>query len=681
MATVRITLLLCITLSLCIPSGSYGAVLVSGGTAQQGSGDNTNRLIKIEVHSVKIDCNVASRFAHTVMTSTALNKANVSQEVFFEVELPKTAFITNFSMEIEGKTYVGEVKEKEKAKKQYEKAVSSGQTAGLVKASGRKMEKFSVSVNIAAHSGVTFTLTYEELLQRRFGNYEIMIRVKPKQLIVADIHEPQGIAFLDAYGTFITNELLPLVEKTVTDKKAHVSFSPTIDQQRKCPDCDGTLIDGDFFIKYDVKRTQGIGDVQTKEALLSILKDLPENDYFGIVIFSNDINVWRPYLSQATPENIQLAQKFIMSLQAGGGPRDLPQIQESIRDAIGGNITLFCLGFGYDVDYPFLDVLAKQNNGLARRIYEDSDAVLQLQFQNDFVVKGQASTQERKTTFPDEEYIFGDFTERLWAYLTIQQLLDKKDKGSAEERVNATAEALELSLKYNFVTPLTSMVVIKPQKEEKPEDALIADKLTEVDGDPHFIIELPDQNDALCFNIDEKPGTIFNLVKDPLTGIVVNGQTIGDKKVDPGTRVNTYFGSFGIIHDKFGIRLMVSTQKILVSDHGKVARLFWSDNTSVKGPNMDLQVTKDRSLTVSLRNSVKFVIILHKVWKKHPYHQDYLGFYTLDSHFFSQSVHGLIGQFYNGVEFEVSEVFPGQDEGKPDALMFVKGHRVVVTRS
>uniref|UniRef100_A0A4W4E808 Inter-alpha-trypsin inhibitor heavy chain H3 n=1 Tax=Electrophorus electricus TaxID=8005 RepID=A0A4W4E808_ELEEL len=604
---------------------------------------NFKRWFKISL-IFSIDCNVASRFAHTVMTSTALNKANVSQEVFFEVELPKTAFITNFSMSIEGKTYVGEVKEKEKAKKQYEKAVSSGQTAGLVKASGRKMEKFSVSVNIAAHSGVTFTLTYEELLQRRFGNYEIMIRVKPKQLvqefqIVADIHEPQGIAFLDAYGTFITNELLPLVEKTVTDKKAHVSFSPTIDQQRKCPDCDGTLIDGDFFIKYDVKRTQGIGDVQivngyfvhffapsdlpqvpknvifcidvsgsmygkkimqTKEALLSILKDLPENDYFGIVIFSNDINVWRPYLSQATPENIQLAQKFIMSLQAGGGtnlhdgviksiemlykemktnsladnsvpmiilltdgvpntwPRDLPQIQESIRDAIGGNITLFCLGFGYDVDYPFLDVLAKQNNGLARRIYEDSDAVLQLQ------------------GFYDE-----------------------------------------------VASPLLSEV--------------------------HF--NYPDNT------VSALTGSYFK-------------QLFNGSEIVVAGRLND------IAMNDFPIEVSALGCEKATSRSIRCANYKGSSSFS----SMDLQVTKDRSLTVSLRNSVKFVIILHKVWKKHPYHQDYLGFYTLDSHFFSQSVHGLIGQFYNGVEFEVSEVFPGQDEGKPDALMFVKGHRVVVTR-
>ncbi|XP_058229135.1 inter-alpha-trypsin inhibitor heavy chain H3-like [Hemibagrus wyckioides] len=57
--------------------------------------------LQIEMQKVKINCIVTSRIAHTVMTSTALNKANISQEFYFEVELPKTAFITNFSMEIE----------------------------------------------------------------------------------------------------------------------------------------------------------------------------------------------------------------------------------------------------------------------------------------------------------------------------------------------------------------------------------------------------------------------------------------------------------------------------------------------------------------------------------------------------------------------------------------------------
>uniref|UniRef100_A0AAZ3SVU0 Inter-alpha-trypsin inhibitor heavy chain H3 n=1 Tax=Oncorhynchus tshawytscha TaxID=74940 RepID=A0AAZ3SVU0_ONCTS len=796
-------------------------------------------LSQVEVYSVKVACKVASRFAHTVITSSALNKANSSQEVFFEVDLPKTAFITNFSMSIEGQTYTGEVKEKEKAKKQYQKAVSTGQTAGLVKASGRKMEKFSVSVNIAANSNVTFILTYEELLQRKLGQYEIMTQVKPKQLvqhfeIVADIYEPQGIAFLDAYGTFISNELLPLVEKTVTDKKAHISFCPTMDQQRKCPGCDGTLIDGDFVIKYDVNRAETLGDIQivngyfvhffappdlprvpknvvfvidrsgsmsgnkmhqTREAMLTILNDLHEDDYFGIVTFDHHISTWKGSLTKATTGNVSEAKGFVKGIQHSGytdingalmkavdimmkdkqankftersvsmiilltdgmpnsGVSSTPQIQENVRDAMGGNMSLFCLGFGNDVDYSFLDVMSRQNQGLARRIYEGSDATVQLQgfyeevaspllsevdlhypdnlvnslttshykqlFNgSEIVVAGRltdnsldnflvevfakgvrnrqtgttqhASAQEWDILYPEQEYIFGDFTERLWAYLTIQQLLKT---GTAEEKGNATAQALEMSLQYSFVTPLTSMVVTKPKTEEEQEEPLIADKKGEgdttstsgksiyglskvsltvfssLDGDPHFMIELPEQEDALCFNIDDRPGTIFNLVRDQLAGVLVNGQTIGDKKVAPDGKVNTYFGRFGIVHQGLGVRLEVTTHDITVSQNGKQAKLFWSDT-----------VTKDRSLTVTLRDSVRFVVILHKVWKQHPYHQDYLGFYTLDSHLLSPSVHGLLGQFYHGVQFEVRDMRPGEEPEKPDATMLVKGQELTVTR-
>lgn len=38
-----------------------------------------------------------------------------------------------------------------------------------------------------------------------------------------------------------------------------------------------------------------------------------------------------------------------------------------------------------------------------------------------------------------------------------------------------------------------------------------------VDGDPHFMIEI-DRGDALCFNINGNPGTVFNLVRDVKSG-------------------------------------------------------------------------------------------------------------------------------------------------------------------
>ncbi|XP_060926103.1 inter-alpha-trypsin inhibitor heavy chain H3-like isoform X6 [Limanda limanda] len=619
------------------PSLTQGALVISGypdatqetrGAARSMQKRSTNEATsQVEVYSVTVECTVTSRFAHTVMTSKARNQANSSQEIFFEVDLPKTAFITNFSMEIEGQVYVGEVKEKEKAKKQYEKAVSSGQTAGLVKASGRKMEKFSVSVNIAANSSVTFILAYEELLQRKMGQYEILTRVKPKTLvqefqIVTNIFEPQGITFVDAHATFLSNDLLPQVDKTVTDKKARISFSPTVEQQRKCPGCDGTLIDGDFVIKYDVNRAEGFGDIQivngyfvhffappdlprlpknvvfvidrsgsmsgrkmeqTRQAMLEILKDLHEEDHFALIPFDHSITPWLPSLSKATEENVNDARSYVRLMQDNGGTNindavlrgvtmlgkdreekklperssdmiilmtdgmpnsgetNLQRIQENVHSAIRGNMSLFCLGFGDDVDYSFLDVMCKQNKGLARRIYEASDAAIQLQgFYEDvssplllevdvrypdnavgflttnhfsqlfngseivvagrltdndldnfmvevfgegpeekYKVQGKASALNWNVVYPDEEYIFGDFTERLWAYLTIQQLLDKNKSGTPDEKVNATARALEMSLQYSFVTPLTSMVVTKPETEDGTESPLIADKLTE----------------------------------------------------------------------------------------------------------------------------------------------------------------------------------------------------------
>ncbi|XP_013917899.1 PREDICTED: inter-alpha-trypsin inhibitor heavy chain H3-like [Thamnophis sirtalis] len=181
----------------------------------------------IEIYWVKIDCSVTSRFSRNVITSRAVNRANVSKEAQFDVELPKTAFITNFTLTVDGVTYPGIIKEKEAAQKQYQQAVSRGETAGLVKAAGRKTEKFSVSVNIASSSKVTFQLTYEELLKRKLGKYEVFIKVNPKQLvnkfeIEANIFEPQGISELEVEGTFLSNELLPVVKKSFSGKKVRL---------------------------------------------------------------------------------------------------------------------------------------------------------------------------------------------------------------------------------------------------------------------------------------------------------------------------------------------------------------------------------------------------------------------------------------------------------------------------
>ncbi|XP_015257104.1 PREDICTED: inter-alpha-trypsin inhibitor heavy chain H3-like isoform X2 [Cyprinodon variegatus] len=826
---------------------------------------------KVEVYSFEVACTVTSRFAHTIITSKALNKAANSQEISFEVELPKTAFIANFVMEIDGQNYAGNVKEKEKAKTQYEKAVSKGQSAGLIEVSGRKMEKFTMSVNVAAGSNVTFILTYEELLKRTMGQYEILTRIKMKQpverfKIAVDIYEPQGLAFVQATTTFASNELLPLIEKTTTATKAHITFSPTA-EQHQCLQCPQELINGDFIVKYDVKRVKGFGEIQivngyfvhffsppglarvpknvvfvidksssmwgtklmqTKEAMQSILNEIHEDDHFTITEFESSNVYWREQLTRATKQSVSEAINYVKSIRAQGGTningavlsavhtlkkgreektfpersvdmiilltdgmpnigtKNIWEIQENVRTAIGGKMSLFCLGFGNYVEYSFLDVMSRENKGIARRIFTGSDAAIQLKgfyeevsspllsevemrypdnavssltetqysrlfngseivvagrlndsFMDNFLVEvsgqgaegeiheqGKAGVLSWDMVYPEEEYIFGDFTERLWAYLTIQQQLEKSGIASEQEKDQALAKALSMSLRYNFVTPLTSMVVTKPETEK----TFIADKLTEdqrqnvelgrnppdlnqrkpasnrvqgngnppdlnqrkpasnrvqgnVDGDPHFMIELPDRGDALCFNINDKPGTIYNLVKDKKSGFFVNGQIIGKKKFSADAKNNTYFGRFSVNHQKLGVKLDVSIDDILVFNNGKQIRLKWSDAASIKEASLVLRLTNNCTLTVMLRHSVKFMIIKHtKIWKKHHFQQDYLGFYTLDSHHLSSTVHGLIGQFYHGVEFELTDLYPGEFGERLDAVMYIKGQTLNVTR-
>ncbi|XP_048029080.1 inter-alpha-trypsin inhibitor heavy chain H3-like isoform X2 [Megalobrama amblycephala] len=73
-----------------------------------------------------------------------------------------------------------------------------------------------------------------------------------------------------------------------------------------------------------------------------------------------------------------------------------------------------------------------------------------------------------------------DFMQRLWAYLTVKQLLERQVLLQGQEKEDEEKEALKLSLKYQFVTPLTSMVVTKPQKDEVE----VADKPKEGGEDP-----------------------------------------------------------------------------------------------------------------------------------------------------------------------------------------------------
>ena len=205
------------------------------------------------------------------------------------------------------------------------------------------------------------------------------------------------------------------------------------------------------------------------------------------------------------------------------GERTPDQIVMNARTALTNTrISLNCLGFGLNLNFELLERLALANNGIVRRIYEGSDAASQLEgffeeisqpILSNIVIGYPTSSVETisNTDFPllfngSELVVAGKFsvdscgssqtvpftvtgsgasnqltfesqieangeteivglrpsTERLAAYLSIQQLLEKVAiTTDTSESAAIEQEALAMSLRYNFVTELTSLIVVE----------------------------------------------------------------------------------------------------------------------------------------------------------------------------------------------------------------------------
>merc|ERR1712226_631178 len=323
------------------------------------------------------------------------------------------------------------------------------------------------------------------------------------------------------------------------------------------------------------------------------LDDLNESDFFNMIEFNGDVRHWSregftgsktEEFYPATEENKNKAITSVLELAAGGGtnlneailaglevaetalqrealPRDVKSLVVFLTDGLGStpgeviksNIKtknrdlqtpVFTVAFGADTDLSLLQSIASQNNAVSQRIYEGSDAALQLEdfyaqisspvlsnlkFEyvggldnssvsetelNTFFRGGELIVSGKLSTLDDEPPSFGvkisglgkaglpyhreldicprtsttdphpapqclqprvypkseaqSFLQKLFAFQHIRQVLKKRDlEQIEEEKQKLTTTALELSLKNNFVTDLTSLVVIKPDETPK----------------------------------------------------------------------------------------------------------------------------------------------------------------------------------------------------------------------
>merc|ERR1711962_934386 len=184
---------------------------------------------------------------------------------------------------------------------------------------------------------------------------------------------------------------------------------------------------------------QGEKITQLQDAMFTILDSLPEHDYFSIITFSYDVQVWTSpeiipiddsldpssqFIMQATKNNRDVAIAFTNGLVANGGtninsamlqglelakenlervraiPKNentqamvvfltdgvptsgvtsKPMIKSNIVEANDLKMPLHCLAFGRDADFKLMKEISEEADSWAKMIYEGADAAIQLE--------------------------------------------------------------------------------------------------------------------------------------------------------------------------------------------------------------------------------------------------------------------------------------------------------------
>uniref|UniRef100_A0A8C7F166 Inter-alpha-trypsin inhibitor heavy chain 2 n=1 Tax=Oncorhynchus kisutch TaxID=8019 RepID=A0A8C7F166_ONCKI len=326
----------------------------------------------ITVKSYKVESRITSRFCHTTVKSSVVNSGPNAQSIGFNVQIPKQAFITNFTMNVNGITFVGSVKEKTVARNLYAQARARGKAAGLVRYR-TDMETFKTEVHVPPGSKIEFELHYQEMMQRKLGFYEHSLHLQPGRLVPqfqvdVYIYEPIGIASVETPNT-LGEHFSGMAKLTSSKDKAHVVFKPSLQQQRKCENCTTSAIDGIFTVKYDVLRDSNAGELhvsdghfvhffapanlsplpknivfvidvsgsmwgvkmkQTVEAMQTILDDLTMDDYFSIVDFNHNVRCWSEELVPGSTIQVAEAKKYIQNIKPNGGTN----INEALMRAV-----------------------------------------------------------------------------------------------------------------------------------------------------------------------------------------------------------------------------------------------------------------------------------------------------------------------------------------------------------
>jgi uncharacterized protein YegL len=343
------------------------SVVIFGSLAGSVRGDSTgNPEIEYLDYVVIIDSN----YAITQVEEMFKNPYDHGIDQTFEFQIPEKAYISNFSMTVDGVIHYAEIVPKDEGAERYSEAAMSGTDAGLVEAKGKNV--FSYSVSLSPYQEILLGLRYEQFIEKKLGGYEYTIPLSGNNFKY-NIKSFSVDLFVrsEQFLTQLNIENYPEAENSVEfiGRNVGTSFFKTsgipkkdfiVSYEIKSPPVNGTMInffdgtEGYFFHVFSPQRfdlggsamdkeiifvldksgsMQGKKISQLKQAFGEIIYQLPDKDSFNIIMFDNSIKKYNSELLSAELKNKNDANDYIDDISASGST--------NINDAMVSALNMF----------------------------------------------------------------------------------------------------------------------------------------------------------------------------------------------------------------------------------------------------------------------------------------------------------------------------------------------------
>ena len=371
---------------------------------------------EIILESIDVQANLQGLVSEVTVTQTYRNLQKTNIEAVYTFPLPSDAVLLDLSLELNGKTLRGTVERAEKAEENYEDAIVDGDSAVLLKKS--KLDLFTINVgNLLPNESVTVQFKYAQLhywqgdslrfhlpttIAPRYGDptaaglaehevpeyalsvdhgFSLAFRVEG-EMALADFECPSHpvrvstkngiVEFVLSGGSALMDRDFIMVAKKASqsvldglyaqDGEEYValaSFHPVLPEDStesaRCVklvvDCSGSM--------------SGDSIEQAKEALHEILSSLRANDYFNLITFGSNYNLFFPEPAPANAFNIKKASQFVDRIDADMGGTEIGAALEAAYKCgsikgLSADLLLITDGQVWDDDRV---IAAAQNSG------------------------------------------------------------------------------------------------------------------------------------------------------------------------------------------------------------------------------------------------------------------------------------------------------------------------------